>query len=127
MSKNTQVSHFLPERERLAFILKERSFAECHRGASDESLLDYVRSEAERLGRVPKKAEVAGYAYLKSRFGPWPRVLERAGLKEPHPYKKTAAQKRAQTKKRKKQYLHADTEQGYDGAVTALKEEGNPT
>lgn len=54
-----------------------------YEGASDEELLGHIRALAQRLGRPPNKAEVPGFAYIKKRLGaPWPRILERAGVKE---------------------------------------------
>ena len=67
-------------RERRAF---ENKFAEEHKKCSDDELLDMVKEKAEELGRAPKKHEVLGFVLIKSRFGPWPRVLEKAGLKNP--------------------------------------------
>jgi hypothetical protein len=66
-----------------AFLRREEEFASRHRNDSDEELLKYLRRCASELGRIPYKREVVGFTYLKSRFGPWPRVLEKAGLKEP--------------------------------------------
>lgn len=64
---------------------------------TDEELLDVVRKYTEELGRVPKREEVPGSRYIKSRFGPWPRVLERAGVKEPSP----VYERRAKARKEK--------------------------
>jgi len=61
----------------------EDKFAEEHKNDSNEELLDIVRKKAEELGRLPKKHEVIGFVCIKMRFGPWPRVLEKAGLKAP--------------------------------------------
>jgi len=63
-------------------LQREEEFARNHRKDTDEELLAYLRDCAAKLGRVPNKHEVAGFILIKSRFGPWPRVLERAGLKE---------------------------------------------
>ena len=59
----------------------EDKFTEEHKKDSNEELLDIVRKKAEELGRAPKKHEVIGFVCIKMRFGPWPRVLEKAGLK----------------------------------------------
>ena len=42
-----------------------------------------LRRKAEALGRVPRKAdfEMQEIQLIKSVLGPWPRALERAGLK----------------------------------------------
>lgn len=61
----------------------EDEFAKEHINDSDEALLDIVRNKAKELGRLPKKSETTGFVLLKMRFGPWPRVLEKAGIKKP--------------------------------------------
>lgn len=48
---------------------------------SDEELYDVLRMKAEELGRLPIKNDVVCAEYFKQRFGPWPRILEQAGLK----------------------------------------------
>lgn len=60
----------------------EAEFAKQHKHDSDAELIQYLRSIADKLGHIPKKREILGYALIKSRFGPWPRVLEMAGLKD---------------------------------------------
>ena len=69
----------------------EDKFAEEHKNDSNEELLGIVRKKAEELGRLPKKHEVIGFVCIKMHFGPWPRVLEKAGLKTPK--EKTAKNK----------------------------------
>ena len=46
-----------------------------------------LREAADRLGRLPKKGDFDDHTVMmvKSFFGPWPRALEAAGLKEPDP------------------------------------------
>ncbi len=61
----------------------EDKFAEEHKKSTDEELFEAVRKRAEELGHIPTKEEFVGFVCLKARFGPWPRVLEKAGLKEP--------------------------------------------
>ncbi len=63
------------------FSRREADFAKKHRDDSDEQLLQCVRLRAEELGRNPKKHEMIGFVYIKNRIGPWPVVLEKAGLK----------------------------------------------
>ena len=48
---------------------------------SDEELLEIIRKRTQELGRPPNKNEVEGARYFKARFGPWPRMLEVAGVK----------------------------------------------
>ena len=69
-----------PENE--AFLHAEEEFAKRHRNDSDEQLLEYLRHRAAELGHAPHKCEVVGFTFLKARFGAWPRILEKAGLKE---------------------------------------------
>jgi len=64
-----------------ALVARETEFAQKHRHDTDEEIFEYLRDIARKLGRPPAKQDVAGYIYIKNRFGPWPRVLERAGLK----------------------------------------------
>ena len=64
------------------FLKNEELFTKQHSKDTDEELIGYLKELSIKLGHVPKKHEVYGFTYLKSRFGPWPRVLEKAGLKE---------------------------------------------
>ena len=64
---------------------------------------DLLRQKAEKLGRVPKKAdfEPIEISHIKAYLGPWPRALEYAGLKEPKavsekPRKRNAGKTKAQ-------------------------------
>lgn len=61
---------------------QEAEFARLHRNDTEEELLTYLKECAKALGRCPKKNEIVGHTYLKQKLGPWPRILERAGLKE---------------------------------------------
>ncbi len=63
-------------------LTREARFAQDHRSDTDEELLRYLRSYVQELGFVPKKSMIPGFSYIKCRLGPWPRVLEKAGLKE---------------------------------------------
>ena len=54
---------------------------------SDEEVLGVLRRQAARLDHLPAKYEIPDAAYFKRRFGPWPRVLELAGLKPVSPRK----------------------------------------
>ena len=79
---------------------------------SDEELLDVLRRRASELGRLPIKDDVACAAYFKQRFGPWPRILEQAGLKpvseqhlrrkEKYKKKHTELRKRSTEKRRQR-------------------------
>ena len=49
---------------------------------TDEELLQIIRDKTEELGRLPIKRDVPDHSLIKARFGPWPRALEAAGVKE---------------------------------------------
>lgn len=68
-------------RTRAALNARHREFAESHQCSSDESLLAYVRGEAERLGCSPDVGEIIGGRYIAQRFhGSWQQVMNAAGL-----------------------------------------------
>ncbi len=61
---------------------QEAEFARTHKSDTDDELIAYLVKCSKELGRCPKKEDIIGHTYLKQRLGPWPRILERAGLKE---------------------------------------------
>ncbi len=63
-------------------LSREAEFAQKHRSDTDEELLLYLKSYVDELGYIPKKTLIPGFSYIKCRMGPWPRVLEKAGLKK---------------------------------------------
>lgn len=58
-----------------------RAFTAKYKKMSDEELLDIIREKYKELGRMPNRSDIPVSGYFKSRFGPWPRVLEAAGVK----------------------------------------------
>jgi hypothetical protein len=52
-----------------------------YRQETDEQLLQRIRDKAAELGRLPRLRELPGFCYLKARFGSWPRMMEKAGIK----------------------------------------------
>lgn len=52
-----------------------------------EECILLIRQKAEELGRFPKKSDFDEMTVnrIKSFFGPWPRALEVAGVKQPSP------------------------------------------
>lgn len=52
-----------------------------YRALSDEELLQLVRDFTKENGREPMQADVLYDRELKERFGPWTRMLERAGTR----------------------------------------------
>lgn len=49
---------------------------------SDDELLQLVRTYAEENGREPTKKDLSYSSELKKRFGPWNRMLEKAGTRQ---------------------------------------------
>ncbi|MBR6812351.1 MAG: hypothetical protein IKM51_03160, partial [Oscillospiraceae bacterium] len=66
-----------------------------HSSDTPEQLLELLRERAQELGRAPTRQEFYGSALLKKRFGPWPRVLIAAGLKEDKSTEEKQAHKRS--------------------------------
>lgn len=60
---------------------EEKKMIAIYTRMTDEEIFDFVRNTAEELGRTPTKADFVATWYLKERFGPWPRFLEKAGVK----------------------------------------------
>ncbi len=85
LKSNENDIYFREEKRRLdkERRLLEEEFSKNNRNASDDELLQLLRDKAKELGKAPTKQEFVGFVCLKMRFGPWPRVLERAGLKSP--------------------------------------------
>lgn len=77
---------------------------------SKEQCIGMLQGKKEELGRLPKKSDFSEQEVerIKSLFGPWPRALEAAGVKEPKPVtkkqlreQKKILQKRARNAERK--------------------------
>lgn len=53
---------------------------------SKEDCIVLIQKRAEELGTIPKKSDfdVETVSAIKSFFGPWPRAMEAAGVKEPN-------------------------------------------
>lgn len=79
-----------------------------------EACLELLRLKARTVGRLPQRADLAPeeVMMIKSYFGPWPRALEAAGLKEPRPVDRLALnrEKRARAKERMKAEKMASAE-----------------
>ena len=61
---------------------EEKKMIDIYERMTDEEIFNFVRSTTEELGHLPTKADLLCPWYLKERFGPWPRFLEKAGVKE---------------------------------------------
>lgn len=77
-----------------------------------EKYIMLLRKKQKETGRYPKKSDFSEEetAMIKSYFGPWPRALEAAGVKEPrendkaeHKRQKRIEKKRALNARRKEQ------------------------
>ena len=61
---------------------KLNALCEPYTKMSDEELLQLVRDFTMEYGREPMRKDVLYDRELKKRFGPWPRMLEKAGVKD---------------------------------------------
>lgn len=79
---------------------EEKKMIEIYARMTDEEIFQFVRNTAEELGHMPTKADLMCPWYLKERFGPWPRFLEKAGVKEVSERRKKKIEEQEQKKKR---------------------------
>lgn len=84
---------------------------------SDEELLQLVRDFAEENGREPMQADVLYDRELKARFGPWPRMLERAGTRPVGKHYLEKKEKRKAKRAQQREYRRQKREQE-SGALT---------
>ena len=71
---------------------------------TDEELLQLVRDFTEENGREPMQADVLYDRELKARFGPWPRMLERAGTRPVGTHYLEKKERRKKKRARHKEY-----------------------
>ena len=93
---------------------------------TDEELLQLVRDFTEENGREPMQADVLYDRELKQRFGPWNRMLERAGTRPVAQSYLDKQQRRREKCRRHKEYRRqireqaaAEAEQGASAATEA--------
>ena len=93
---------------------------------TDEELLQLVRDFTEENGREPMQADVLYDRELKQRFGPWNRMLERAGTRPVAQSYLDKQQRRREKRACHKEYrrqMHeqeaAEAEQGASAATEA--------
>ena len=78
---------------------------------TDEELLQLVRDFTEENGREPMQADVLYDRELKARFGPWNRMLERAGTRPVAQSYLDKQQRRREKRARHKEYRRQIREQ----------------
>ena len=78
---------------------------------TDEELLQLVRDFTEENGREPMQADVLYDRELKQRFGPWNRMLERAGTRPVAQSYLDKQQRRREKRARHKEYRRQLREQ----------------
>ena len=78
---------------------------------TDEELLQLVRDFAKEYGREPAQADVLYDRELKARFGPWPRMLERAGTRPVGTHYLEKKERRKEKRIRHKEYRRQLREQ----------------
>ena len=93
---------------------------------SDEELLQLVRDFTREHGREPTQRDVIYDRELKARFGPWNRMLERAGTRPVAQSYLDKQQRRREKRARHKEYRRqireqaaAEAEQGASAATEA--------
>ena len=93
---------------------------------TDEELLQLVRDFTEENGREPMQADVLYDRELKQRFGPWNRMLERAGTRPVAQSYLDKKRRRKEKRERHKEYRRqireqaaAEVEQGASAATEA--------
>lgn len=82
-----------------------------YRALSDEELLQLVRDFTEENGREPMQADVLYDRELKERFGPWTRMLERAGTRPVAQSYLDKKRRRKEKRERHKEYRRQIREQ----------------
>ena len=93
---------------------------------TDEELLQLVRDFTKENGREPMQADVLYDRELKQRFGPWNRMLERAGTRPVAQSYLDKKRRRKEKRQRHKEYRRqireqaaAEAEQGASAATEA--------
>ena len=82
-----------------------------YKAMRDEELLQLVRDFTKENGREPMQADVLCDRELKQRFGPWNRMLERAGTRPVAQSYLDKQQRRREKRARHKEYRRQIREQ----------------
>ena len=78
---------------------------------TDEELLQLVRDFTRENGREPAQADLLYDRELKARFGPWNRMLERAGTRPIGEHYQEKKERRKEKRARHKEYRRQLREQ----------------
>ena len=78
---------------------------------SDEELLQLVRDFVAENGKLPARTDLIYDNVLKQRFGPWGRMLEKAGVKEVAQGYLDRHRRRREKRERYKEYRRKKREQ----------------
>lgn len=84
---------------------------EPYKAMSDEELLQLVRDFTEENGREPMRKDVLYDRELKKRFGPWTRMLEKAGTRPVSECYLEGKKRRREKRERHKEYRRQMREQ----------------
>jgi len=82
---------------------------------SDDELLQLVRDFTKENGREPMQKDVLYDRELKARFGPWPRMLERAGTRPVGEHYLEKKEKRKAKRAKQREYRRQKREQERGG------------
>ncbi len=88
-----------------------RELAAPYRKLSDEQLLQLVRDFVAENNRMPERCDLVYDTVLKERFGPWGRMLEKAGVKEVAKTYLERKRRRKEKRERHKEYRRQIREQ----------------
>ena len=90
---------------------KLNALCEPYTKMSDEELLQLVRDFTMEYGREPMRKDVLYDRELKKRFGPWTRMLEKAGTRPVSEYYLEGKKRRREKRERHKEYRRQLREQ----------------